>query len=59
MSYLKVPKKLQAFCEELNRRRSEIDPSDIAAVYDLSFRRTSNSSPSILGLTATAEHADC
>ena len=38
MSYLKVPMKLQAFCEELNRRRSEIDPSDIAAVYDLSFR---------------------
>ena len=29
--------KLQAFCEELNRRRSEIDPSDIAAVYELSF----------------------
>ena len=29
--------KLQAFCEELNRRRSEIDPSDTAAVYDLSF----------------------
>ena len=38
MSYLKVPMKLQAFCEELNRRRSEIEPSDIAAVYDLSFR---------------------
>ena len=37
MSYLKVPMALQAFCEELNRRRSEIDPSDIAAVYDLSF----------------------
>ncbi len=37
MSYLKVPMKLQAFCEELNRRRSEIDPSDIAAVYDFSF----------------------
>ena len=37
MSYLKVPMKLQAFCEELNRRRSEIEPSDIAAVYDLSF----------------------
>ena len=37
MSYLKVPRALQAFCEELNRRRSEIDPSDIAAVYDLSF----------------------
>ena len=37
MSYLKVPMKLQAFCEELNRRRSEIDPSDTAAVYELSF----------------------
>ena len=37
MFYLKVPMALQAFCEELNRRRSEIDPSDIAAVYDLSF----------------------
>ena len=37
MSYLKVPMKLQAFCEELNRKRSEIDPSDIAAVYELSF----------------------
>ena len=37
MSYLKVPMKLQAFCEELNRRRSEIEPSDIAAVYELSF----------------------
>ena len=37
MSYLKVPMKLQAFCEELNRRRSEIDPSYIAAVYELSF----------------------
>ena len=37
MSFLKVPMALQAFCEELNRRRSEIDPSDIAAVYDLSF----------------------
>lgn len=37
MSYLKVPMKLRAFCEELNRRRSEIEPSDIAAVYELSF----------------------
>ena len=37
MSYLKVPMALQAFCEELNRRRSEIEPSDIAAVYELSF----------------------
>ena len=37
MSYLTVPMALQAFCEELNRRRSEIEPSDIAAVYELSF----------------------
>lgn len=38
MSYLKVPAKLAAFCEELNERRKRIDASDIAAVYDLSFR---------------------
>ncbi len=62
MSYLKVPERLAAFCEELNRRRSEfraklasaltsldggrqnvnrrrkaIVPTDICAVYDLSF----------------------
>lgn len=37
MPYLKVPMKLQAFCEELNRRRKTIDPDDVAAVYDLSF----------------------
>lgn len=62
MSYLKVPERLAAFCEELNRRRSElrvklastmtsldggrpevnrhrkaVDPTDICAVYDLSF----------------------
>lgn len=37
MSYLKVPMKLAAFCEELNKRRREIDATDIAAVYDLSF----------------------
>lgn len=37
MHYQKVPMKLQAFCEELNRRRKAIDASDIAAVYDLSF----------------------
>ena len=29
--------KLQAFCEELNKRRKAIDPNDVAAVYDLSF----------------------
>lgn len=37
MSYLKVPAKLQAFCEELNRRRFAIVPTDIEAIYDLSF----------------------
>ena len=37
MSYLKVPARLAAFCEELNQRRKAIDPSDVAAVYDLSF----------------------
>lgn len=37
MSYLKVPAKLQAFCDELNKRRRAIDASDMAAVYDLSF----------------------
>lgn len=37
MSYLKVPMKLQAFCDELNRRRRAIDSKDIAAIYDLSF----------------------
>ena len=37
MSYLKVPERLAAFCEELNRRRRAVDPTDICAVYDLSF----------------------
>ena len=37
MSYLKVPERLAAFCEELDRRRKAIDPTDICAVYDLSF----------------------
>ena len=37
MSYLKVPSRLNAFCEELNRRRAAIDKTDIAAVYELSF----------------------
>lgn len=37
MSYLKVPERLTAFCEELNRRRRAIDPTDVCAVYDLSF----------------------
>jgi len=37
MSYQKVPSRLEVFCEELNKRRNGIDPSDMAAVYDLSF----------------------
>ena len=37
MSYLKVPERLAAFCKELNTRRKTIDPSNVAAVYDLSF----------------------
>ena len=37
MSYLKVPERLAAFCEELDRRRNAVDPTDICAVYDLSF----------------------
>ena len=28
---------MAAFCEELNQRRRAIDPTDVAAVYDLSF----------------------
>ena len=37
MAYQKVPARLAAFCEELNQRRKAIDPTDVAAVYDLSF----------------------
>ena len=37
MSYQKVPERLAAFCEELNKRRKAIAPTDVAAVYDLSF----------------------
>lgn len=37
MSYLKVPSRLEAFCEELNKRRMAIDKTDIAAIYELSF----------------------
>ena len=37
MSYLKVPSRLETFCEELNRRRKSIDVRDVAAIYDLSF----------------------
>lgn len=37
VSYQKVPSMLAAFCEELNKRRKALDPTDIAAIYDLSF----------------------
>ena len=37
MSYLKVPARLAAFCEELNRRRKALDTKDVAAIYELSF----------------------
>ena len=37
LAYQKVPARLAAFCEELNKRRKAIDPADVAAVYDLSF----------------------
>jgi len=37
MSYLKVPSKLESFCTELNRRRKNIDKSDVTSVYDMSF----------------------
>ena len=37
MSYLKVPARLADFCEELNKRRKDIDANDIAAIYELSF----------------------
>ena len=37
MSYLKVPARLAAFCEELNLRRKSIDAKDVAAIYELSF----------------------
>ena len=37
LSYLKVPAALQAFCDELNRRRRALDTTDASAIYDLSF----------------------
>lgn len=37
MSYLKVPSRLETFCEELNRRRKLIDVNDIISIYELSF----------------------
>lgn len=37
MNWMKVPMKLKAFCEELNKRRKALDPDDKTAVYELSF----------------------
>ena len=37
LSYQKVPARLVAFCEELNKRRKAINPADVASVYELSF----------------------
>ena len=37
MNWIKVPQKLEAFCQELNARRSALDPTDAAAIYELSF----------------------
>lgn len=37
MHYLKVPQRLETFCQELNARRRALAPSDICAIYDLSF----------------------
>ena len=37
LSYQKVPARLAAFCEDLNKRRKAINPADVASVYELSF----------------------
>ncbi len=37
MSYQKVPARLVEFCDKLNKRRKDIDASDVLSVYDLSF----------------------
>ena len=37
LAYQKVPARLAAFCEELNKRRKAINPADVASVYELSF----------------------
>lgn len=36
MNWMKVPVKLKAFCDELNKRRKAVDKSDEAAIYELS-----------------------
>lgn len=37
MNWMKVPQRLEAFCQELNTRRRTLDPTDAAAIYELSF----------------------
>ena len=37
MNWMKVPMKLKMFCEELNKRRKEIDTTDELSIYELSF----------------------
>ena len=37
LPYQKVPSRLAAFCEELNKRRKAIDPANVASIYELSF----------------------
>lgn len=37
MNWMKVPMKLEAFCDELNKRRKTLAPNDLTAVYELSF----------------------
>ena len=37
MNWMKVPIKLKAFCDELNKRRKAIDTTDELAIYELSF----------------------
>lgn len=37
MNWKKVPVKLKALCDELNKRRKAVDKCDKAAVYELSF----------------------
>lgn len=37
MNWMKVPQKLETFCHELNLRRKAIVPTDVVALYELSF----------------------
>lgn len=37
LAFQKVPSRLQDFCDWLNKERSQVDKSDIAALYRLSF----------------------